>query len=37
MKENALGMTGDRAATYGPKGSMGMTKEKNARIFSQKA
>ena len=37
MKENALGMTGDRAATYGPKGNMGMAKEKNARIFSQKA
>ena len=37
MKENALGMTGDRAATYGPKGAMGTAIEKNPRIFSQKA
>lgn len=37
MKENALGMTGDRAATYGPRGNMGMAKEKNSRILSREA
>lgn len=37
MKENALGMTGDRAATYGPKGNMGVAKEKNARLLSREA
>lgn len=37
MKENALGMTGDRAFTYGPKGNMGRNHERNPRIVSREA
>ncbi len=37
LKENALGMGGDRAATYGPKGSMGMAKDRGSRIITREA
>lgn len=37
MKENALGMSGDRAVTYGPKGAVGKNNERNARLVSHEA
>ena len=37
MKENALGMGGDRAATYGPRGNMGMAKDRGSRIITREA
>ena len=37
MKQNALGMTADRANVYGPKGKMGGGKDRSSRMVSSEA